>query len=140
MSRITDLTAQVEALKAELAATKAQPVVVRYIDRVVEVAGKMPRKQEVINLLCTAESVHKNTLVSKTGMSGKNVDSQICYLRKDGWVINLDNSRYSFGDCAFFRRMAAMPNAPEWMQMRLELIVAREEIENTIKAKYAAKA
>jgi len=141
MSKVSDLMAQVEALKAELEATKAQPVVVQekivYVDRVVEkTVGKVSRRQEIISLLCSAESVHKKSLVKTTGMSDKNVDSYVCYLRKEGWNIINDNSKYSLGDCDNFRKLAAMPNAPDWMKMRLELLIAREAVEAEIRAKY----
>jgi hypothetical protein len=131
--------AEVAALKAELEEMKSQPVptVTVFVDRVVEkTVGKMSRRQELIGQLCLAESVHKKSLVKSTGMSDKNVDSYVCYLRKEGWNIINDNSRYSLGDCDNFRKLAAMPNSPDWMKMRLELIVAKEEIEAEIRAKY----
>jgi hypothetical protein len=139
MSKVSDLMTEVAALKAQLEEMKSQPVptVTVYVDRVVEkTVGKMSRRQEIIGLLCTAESVHKKSLVKETGMSDKNVDSYVCYLRREGWHIINDNSRYSLGDCSNFRQLASMPNAPDWMRMRLELIVAKEEIEAEIRAKY----
>lgn len=140
MASNKELMAEVAALKAQLEEMRSQPVVVHekvvYVDRPVIQQTRVPKKQELLELLFSAERVHAGKIATKMGISTKNRDTLKRYLVVDGWNIKLDAGFYSIEDCPLFRKFAQLEGAPEWMRFKLEIILARENAEAEVKARF----
>lgn len=141
MATQKQLVEEIALLKAQLEEMKRQPVPVVekvvYVDRPVVVQTKVPKKQELLELLFSAERVHAGKIATKMGISTKNRDTLKRYLVVDGWNIRLDAGFYSIEDCPLFRKFAALEGAPEWMRFKLEIILARENAEALVRAKFS---
>ena len=140
MATQKELQAEIAALKAQLEEMKHQPLPtvekIVYVDRPVVVQTKIPKKQELLELLFSAERVHAGKIATKMGISTKNRDTLKRYLVVDGWNIKLDAGFYSIEDCPLFRKFAQLDGAPEWMRFKLEIILAREAAEAEVKARF----
>ena len=130
MSKITELEALVASLRAEVEAAKTSTVVV------VEKSG---RKAEALELLMNNSSLTTTKFASLLGITSKNMQSVVCYLRADGWNIP-KSDRYELHVNEMLLKYAASHKVSAIMQARIDEYNELIEVRKLLAERKAAKA
>jgi hypothetical protein len=142
MSKIQELEALVASLRAEVEVAKSDAAVhAENADRASRLyTGKVGRKEEAIALLMQHASLTtKKFATLLAGITPKNMQSVVCYLRADGWNIP-KGDRYELHVNEMLLKYATDHKVPAMMQARIDEYNELIEVRQLLAERKAAKA